>query len=429
VDLFFLVDLSGSFADDLPIFKAQAPGIIDSIKASNPNVQFGLARFEDYPIDPFGSAADGDVAYERLLDIGDHPEAIKALIAGLTTRNGLDEPQSQLPALFQAASGAGQDLSGEGYPGASIPAGQQANFRNGATKLFLMYTDAAFHLPGDAGDIDYPGPTFVETVAAIEALDPPMVLGISVAPHDGLDDLKAMATATGSFAPAGGVDCDCDGVADIAEGEPLVCLISSFGAGIGDVIVSIVQAAVEAASPVAQCTDVTTSTDPGVCTADVSVDDGSFDPDGGPVTLTQTPPSPYPLGETVVTLRVSDETGLADTCVATVTVVDTEPPIPVCNTTNIIPPDAPISFTATATDNCDASVEITGFDCFKFTQKGEKIDKKESCIVEVAGDTITISDTGGVGTQITWTIRAVDASGNVAEKECSVEVVNPGRRP
>jgi hypothetical protein len=159
------------------------------------------------------------------------------------------------------------------------------------------------------------------------------------------------------------------------------------------------------------------------------VDAGSYDPDGGPVSLTQTPPSPYPLGETVVTLRVSDETGLADTCVATVTVYDDEPPTPMCNAMDIVPPDAPISFTATATDNCDASVEITGYDCFKFTKHGERVDKTGSCVVEITGDTITILDTGGVGTQITWTIRAEDPSGNLAEELCEVEVLNPGRRP
>lgn len=428
VDLFFLVDLSGSFTDDLPVFQAQAPGIIDSIRASNPNVQFGLGRFEDYPIPPFGSSAAGDVAYERLQDLTFDAEAMKTLIAGLSTRDGADPPQSQLTALFQAASGAGQDLSGDGYPGATIPAGQQANFRNGATKLFLMWTDEAFHQPDDPGDIPYPGPSFVETVAAIQALDPPMVLGISVYPHAGLTDLQAIATATGSFAPEGGVDCDGDGIPDISEGQPLVCLISSFGAGIGDAIVNIVKAAVEAASPVAQCQNVTTSTDPGVCTADVSVDNGSFDPDDGPVTLTQTPPSPYPLGETVVTLRVSDETGLADTCVATVTVVDTEPPTPSCNATNIIPPDTTISFVATATDNCDvSSVMITEYDCFKFTKKGKRIDKTESCVVDIDGDTITIVDSGGVGDNITWTVAATDGSGNISEVECAVVVENPGK--
>ncbi len=361
VDLYFLVDLSGSFTDDLPIFQAQAPGIIDSIKAANPNTQFGLGQFEDYPIPPFGDAGDGDVAYERLLDITPDANAMKTLIAGLSTGNGLDLPQSQLAALFQAASGAGQDLSGAGFPGASIPGGQQANFRNGATKLFLMWTDAAFHLPGDPGNIPYPGPSFAATVAAIEALDPPMVLGISVAPHDGLEDLKDIATATGAFAPVGGVDCDGDGIADIAEGEPMVCLLSSFGQGIGEAIVNIVAAAVEAAKPVAQCMDVTVPTDPGVCSAAASVDNGSFDPDGGLVTLTQSPPGPYPLGETVVTLKVSDETGLANTCVATVTVEDVEPPVISsinANPNQLWPPNhkmVPVTVAVDVSDNCNAA--------------------------------------------------------------------------
>ena len=45
VDLFFLVDLSGSFADDLPEFKKRVlgepgrPGIIDRIKAARPNTR------------------------------------------------------------------------------------------------------------------------------------------------------------------------------------------------------------------------------------------------------------------------------------------------------------------------------------------------------------------------------------------------------
>lgn len=435
LDVFFLVDLSGSFTDDLPIFQAQAPGIISNIQALNINSHFGLGRFEDYPINPFGSAAAGDVAYERLLDIGatlpglNNAESMLNLIGNLTTRSGLDLPQSQLVALYQACTGAGQDLLGVGYPGASIPSGQEANFRNGATKLFLMYTDAAFHLPNDPGDIPYPGPTFAETVAAIEALDPPMVLGISVDPHDGLDDLREMAAATDSFAPEGGLDCDGDGVVDVAAGEPMVCLISEFGAGIGDTIVNIVEAAIEAVSPVAKCKDMEVFTDPGMCTADVSVDDGSYDPDGGPVELIQSPASPYPLGETLVTLRVYDESGLADTCTANVTVTDNTPPVISCNAlSTIIPPDAPISFTATATDNCEvSSVEITDYDCYFLNPSGKKVDKTKSCVVEVEGDTITILDSGGVGDIITWNVIATDNSGNTSTTGCVVEVVKPGQ--
>jgi hypothetical protein len=182
--------------------------------------------------------------------------------------------------------------------------------------------------------------------------------------------------------------------------------------------------------PVAICQDVTVSAD-AACQGDASIDNGSFDPEGGPITLDQSPPSPYPLGATLVTLTVTDDQGDSDTCTATVTVVDDTPPEIECNSPpTITPPDAPISFTATATDNCGVStVMITEYDCFKFTKKGKRIDKTESCVVEIDGANVTIQDSGGVGTQITWTISAVDASGNYAETECDVVVVNPGRRP
>lgn len=246
VDIFLLVDLSGSFFDDIVNFKTQAPSMISTLRASNPNTRFGLASFEDYPIPPFGNAAAGDAAYRRNIDLTFDTAAVKSVINGLTLRSGADGPQSQLPALYQAATGAGQDLSGTGFPAASIPAGQQANFRPGATKLFLLWTDAPFHLPGDPGTILYPGPSFVATAAAILALDPPQVVGISSG-NAGLTDLQTIAAATNAFAPPGGIDCNNDGVIDLLEGQPLVCMTDFSGAGIDAAIIAIV----EAAQPVA----------------------------------------------------------------------------------------------------------------------------------------------------------------------------------
>lgn len=264
VDVFLIVDLSGSFFDDLPVFKAQAADIISSLKASNPNTRFGVGYFVDYPISPFGDPGAGDVAYKRLIDLSFDDDAIIAQIETLTTFFGSDDPESQLPALFQAATGLGQDLSGQGYPGASIPAGQQATFRAEAAKLILLWTDAGFHLPGDPGSIPYPGPGLLDTAAAVlragslviplspsesglpeEISNPPgLVMGITSG-GGGIDTLQSVARFTGAFAPDAGVDCDDNGVIDIPAGEPLVCEISSNGAGIGDAIVALVEAAVD----------------------------------------------------------------------------------------------------------------------------------------------------------------------------------------
>ncbi len=242
VDVYMLVDLTDSFSDDLPNFKIQAPTIVSNLKAVNPNSRFGLGKFEDYPVLPFGDAGSGDKAYERLVDLTYDADSVLTAISGLFTRSGGDRPESQLTALYQAATGAGQDLSGLGFPGASIPSGQQANFRSGAAKIFILWTDAPFHRPGNPGAIPYPGPSFDDTVNAIKALDPPKVIGISSG-GGGRVDLEAMARATNAVAPPEGVDCDNNGIIDIQPGELLVCDISSSGEGIGAAITALVEAA------------------------------------------------------------------------------------------------------------------------------------------------------------------------------------------
>jgi Ca2+-binding RTX toxin-like protein len=245
IDVNFLVDTSSSYTDDLPQFKVEVPDLIDDLDTTYDNIHFGLGHYADYPIFPFGDGGAGDLAYERLVDLSPNGSSVKSAISGLTTTSGNDYPESQLVALYQSATGLGQTFAAP-YDGANIASGQQSNFRTGAIKVILLFTDADFHRQGDAGPIPYPGPGFDETANAILALDPPMVVGISSG-GGGLEDLKEMALATGATAPAGGTDCDGDGVVDIAEGEALVCVSPPDSAGIGDILAGVLDSAVEEA--------------------------------------------------------------------------------------------------------------------------------------------------------------------------------------
>ena len=183
----------------------------------------------------------------------------------------------------------------------------------------------------------------------------------------------------------------------------------------------------------ALCMDATVPADAS-CQAAANVDDGSFDPDGDAVSLSQVPTA-YSLGDTVVTLTVDDTVSIgpddeAATCTAKVTVVDETDPVIACNApATIVPSDLPISFTATATDNCSVqSVQVTEFDCTKTTKKGKVKDKNETCVVSFDGDTLTIDDSAGI-TAISWTVEASDGSGNTTPKTCLVDVIKPGRKP
>ena len=109
-------------------------------------------------------------------------------------------------------------------------------------------------------------------------------------------------------------------------------------------------------APVALCQNVSVSAG-GNCQANASVNNGSYDPDGGPVTVTETPSGPYSLGVTPVTLIVTDIIGAADTCQANVTVIDDTPPVLSCPSsmpTGISPSDTGVyvNYNVTATDNC-----------------------------------------------------------------------------
>ena len=130
------------------------------------------------------------------------------------------------------------------------------------------------------------------------------------------------------------------------------------------------------ANPVAICQDITVPANAN-CEAEVTleqINNGSYDPGNGEITLSLSPEGPYQLGETVVTLTVTNQNGATDECTAIITVEDNTPPVITTITSPIViwPPNHKYvsfdvnDFVLSVLDNC-ASLTINDVNIIKAT--------------------------------------------------------------
>lgn len=178
LDLYLMIDLSSSYSNDLPNIKSLDDGLFDSIRVGVTDSQFGVGSFVDFPFSPWGSLAYGDYAYQQDLNFTTDKSTWTGAIDGLSTHFGVDVPESQYTALYQAATGSGLDVDPAGASTGDIAAGLNPGWRPKATKVIAITTDASFHVPTDPScthlpecysGSNYPGPSRDDTVAALQA--------------------------------------------------------------------------------------------------------------------------------------------------------------------------------------------------------------------------------------------------------------------
>lgn len=156
--------------------------------------------------------------------------------------------------------------------------------------------------------------------------------------------------------------------------------------------------------PVAVCQDITVNANAncqGGATA-TDFDGGSSDPDQDPLTFSVSPAGPYALGNTPVTLTVTDPQGASDQCSATITVQDVTAPVVTCpaNITQNSDPGqcaAVVTYSATATDNCSANLT------FGYSQASGTVFP-----VGTTSVTVTATDPSGNAATCSFTITVND---------------------
>ncbi|MFL5350791.1 MAG: immunoglobulin-like domain-containing protein [Hyalangium sp.] len=150
--------------------------------------------------------------------------------------------------------------------------------------------------------------------------------------------------------------------------------------------------------PVALCQDQSVCASPATCTAQVSVDHGSYDPDGDAISLAQSPAGPYAIGASAVNLTASDSFASAS-CSASVNVRDCDPPSITCGP----------AVQAECSGNQSATVSAGGADA------------TDTCsTVSVSGPGLASYPLGD--TAVTYTAK--DAAGNTSSCTTHVQVAD-----
>jgi hypothetical protein len=226
-DVFFLVDCTGSMDGEIAnIQRSLTTTIVPGALQQIPDLRLGVGAFADFAVGVYGSATDRPFELRRA--ITDDVAAVQAAIDALPDWEGGDDPESQVEALYQVATGEGFGAWVDPSPGCPRRGIGYPCFREGSQPVVMLITDAPFH-NGPRGSRPYSNPESPPVVPAPHRFDDAMTaleeLGARVV---GIDsgaaraDLEAVAHRTGAV----------DG-----EGTPLVYSISPTGVGLGEEVV------------------------------------------------------------------------------------------------------------------------------------------------------------------------------------------------
>jgi hypothetical protein len=142
VDVFFIVDTTGSMGEQVTAAKNAISTIISNTSALG-DIAYGVGYYEDFPNTSWGGGS--DKAWEMLQDITTDTTAVTTGINALSLGWGRDFPESNLHGLKQMAD--------------------TASWRPGSKRIAFWFGDAPGHDPNTTPG--YPGPTLAAAIAAL----------------------------------------------------------------------------------------------------------------------------------------------------------------------------------------------------------------------------------------------------------------------
>jgi len=130
LDLVLLQDLTGSHSGYFSAIRSAIPALYAGVNACLAS-RFGVGSFIDKPFSPHG--APGEYSYRADLPLTEDLPTLVSAYGDLVSKVGGDGGESQLTALLHA--------SHDGLP--------FYGFSGGARKVVLLFTDGAYHIPGE----------------------------------------------------------------------------------------------------------------------------------------------------------------------------------------------------------------------------------------------------------------------------------------
>ena len=110
-DVLFLLDSTCSMTGVLNTMAANFAQVVSGI--SIPDVSMGVAEFNDYAYGSWfttmGLASAGDKPFRLRQQITSNYSSVQSALSALSVRDGADEPESSMEAIYQAMTGAGYD--------------------------------------------------------------------------------------------------------------------------------------------------------------------------------------------------------------------------------------------------------------------------------------------------------------------------------